>query len=306
MAPYRGRFAPTPSGPLHWGSLLTALVSYLDAKANGGQWFLRIDDLDTARVRPGATDAIMRCLEAHGLGWDGPVTYQSGDPERYQSALRQLHQSGWLYACTCSRKAVAGQRYPGTCSTRQHPEDGAALRIRCPPAAVRFADYFAGPQQVDLTAAFGDFIVKRRDNVVAYQLAAAVDDAAPGITRVVRGGDLLDSTPRQLHVLSALGLAKPEYGHLPILIDDKGVKLSKQLGSAPIVESQAADNLQVLLRWLDLLTPDSRSSSASVVELLNTAIHRWRERVTASGHAPTAFQTLQVPLANLLLDTRKR
>ena len=306
MASYRGRFAPTPSGPLHWGSLLTALVSYLDARAHSGRWSLRIDDLDTARVRPGAADAIMRCLEAHGLHWDGEVHYQSASLDRYQSALEALEHEGWLYACTCSRKAVAGKRYPGTCRDQQRPTPGAALRIRSPSNAVVFVDRFAGPQRFDLAATSGDYILKRRDGIIAYQLAAAVDDATPAITQVVRGRDLLDSTPRQLHVMASLKLEPPGYAHLPVVIDTFGVKLSKHLDDAPITNRTTGENLHRLLTWLDLKPQAANDRLPPVEEQLQHAVRVWRTHYQRSTSAPEPLRQKDLHLSDLLGAPGKR
>jgi glutamyl-Q tRNA(Asp) synthetase len=234
---YIGRFAPSPTGPLHFGSLLAALASYLEARVRGGQWLVRMEDLDPPREEPGAADAILRTLAAYGFAWDGPVVYQSQRGEAFDAALADLRASGWSFDCGCTRKeirAVAeaggfGAVYPGTCREGLPPGKAPRLvRLRAGEGRLAFDDLVQGRFEQDLAAEVGDFPVRRGDGLYAYQLAVVVDDAAQGITHVVRGADLLDSTPRQIFLQRCLGLPTPAYAHIPVAADPRGLKLSKQ------------------------------------------------------------------------------
>ena len=239
---YVGRFAPSPTGPLHFGSLIAALSSWLDARAVRGRWLLRIEDLDAPRTQPGAADQILRALEALGLTWDGPVVYQSLRSELYQSALRDLQRD--TYWCACTRREVAdsslgiaadgAQIYPGTCRSRL-PEGKMprALRVRAS-GSVEFTDRVQGLQRQSLDRDVGDFVLYRADGQFAYQLAVVVDDAEQGVTDVVRGADLLDSTARQIHLQRLLGHATPRYLHVPVVVNSAGEKLSKQTGAQAV------------------------------------------------------------------------
>lgn len=251
--PYRGRFAPSPTGPLHFGSLVTAVGSYLDARANAGEWLLRIEDVDQARTQPGATDAILRTLAALGFEWDGEVLLQSRRRNHYRAALAQLQADDQVYACACSRREIAerspplaidgGLLYPGTCRAGVAPGRPApAWRTRVPARVIVFADRVQGPLQQDLERAVGDFILLRADGQYAYQLAVVVDDAAQGINAVVRGADLVDSTARQIWLQQSLRLPQPSYAHLPVVINAAGEKLSKQ-SRAPAVDATAGSVL---------------------------------------------------------------
>lgn len=252
MRAYTGRFAPSPSGPLHLGSLAAALASYLQARLHRGQWLLRIEDIDPAREPAGAAAAIVECLRAHALHWDGPVSYQSDHHARYDAALLSLRDAGRLYACGCTRgelKARAAQRgnpaYDGHCRTRALPEAGHALRLAlAADCSHNFNDGALGPQREDLRRSCGDFVLRRRDGLYAYQLAVVADDGAQGITEVVRGADLLDNTARQIHLQQALGLPQPRYLHIPLLLDDSGRKLSKQNHAPALLPENALQNLQ--------------------------------------------------------------
>jgi len=280
--PYRGRFAPTPSGPLHFGSLLTALGSYLDAKAQGGEWWLRIDDLDPPRVAPGATDAILRALEAYGLEWDGMVQYQSQRGEAYAAALQSLRAQGAAYACGCTRREIADSnsgrenaaRYPGTCRTGLAGKAARAWRLDTRGAIARIEDRLQGVIEQDLENTSGDFVVQRADGLFAYQLAAVVDDAALGVTDIVRGADLLDSSLRQAYLRQLLGLATPRHLHLPVVVNAVGEKLSKQT-LAPALDLRQPQ--ATLARALVLLqhAPPPELAGAGVAELLQWAIARW-------------------------------
>jgi len=257
---YCGRFAPTPSGPLHFGSLVAAAGSYLEARSRGGLWRLRIDDLDPLRVAPGATGAILRCLEALGFEWDGPIVYQSKRLAAYHASLHRLRTMGVVYPCSCSRREIAetglrgreGSIYPGTCRARTCARRPArALRLNVSGATVEFDDRLLGLQQRQLADTLGDFIVYRADGVYAFHLASAVDDGEHAITDVVRGADLLESSARQIHVLDLLDLPVPRYTHLPVAVDAAGHKLSKQTHASALDASRPASALCATLRFLN-------------------------------------------------------
>lgn len=258
-ASYRGRFAPSPTGPLHFGSLVAAAGSYLDAKAQGGAWLLRMEDLDRPRCPPGAADSILRTLEALGLEWDGPVMYQSRRDDAYHAALERLRQDGRVYGCACSRREIAdsalagidGPVYPGTCRKGLPPGRIArADRVRTAGARIAFDDAIQGRIVHDLEHQVGDFVLKRADGLYAYQLAVVVDDAEQGITDIVRGADLLDSTPRQIWLQQLLGHATPRYAHLPVAVNAAGEKLSKQTLARAIDTSQPLATLNAVLAFL--------------------------------------------------------
>lgn len=255
----RGRFAPSPTGPLHFGSLVAAVGSYLDARANRGEWLVRVDDLDRTRIVPGAADGILRALEALGLAWDGEILYQSKRDEAYRAALDQLKKRDLIYPCSCSRREIAdsaitgidGPVYPGTCRKGLLPGRAAqAERILTPSAKIEFKDAVQGKIAHHLERQIGDFVLKRADGLYAYQLAVVVDDAGQGITDVVRGADLLNSTPRQIYLQQQLGLATPRYAHLPVAVNVVGEKLSKQTLAAPIDASQPVPVLNAALAFL--------------------------------------------------------
>ncbi|HSN19634.1 MAG TPA: tRNA glutamyl-Q(34) synthetase GluQRS, partial [Usitatibacter sp.] len=245
---YHGRFAPSPTGPLHFGSLVAALASWLDARAAAGRWSVRIEDVDSPRSVPGAGDAILRALEACGLEWDGEVARQSARTALYEEALERLRRAGAVYRCRCTRREIAdsairgieGAVYPGTCrGLSLAPDARCAERFRVPAGVVGFDDRVQGPVAQDVARDVGDFVLKRRDGLHAYQLAVVVDDAQQGVTDVVRGADLLASTPRQILLQRALGFATPRYLHFPVAVDARGEKLSKQ-NLAPALEGRAA------------------------------------------------------------------
>ena len=243
LSPYRGRFAPSPTGPLHFGSLVAALGSCLDARHHGGDWLVRIDDLDRQREVLGAADGILRTLDALGFEWDGPILYQSRRTAAYAEALEQLRSSGLLFACACSRSEIAhrgrrgpgGSIYPGTCR-KGIPEGrrARALRVRIGSSSVGFDDRIQGQVHQDLEHEVGDFVLRRADGIHAYQLAVVVDDARQGITQVVRGADLVLSTPRQIYLQQQLQLPTPQYAHLPLVLNAAGRKLSKTEAAAPV------------------------------------------------------------------------
>ena len=250
-ASYRGRFAPSPTGPLHLGSLLAALGSWLLARHHRGEWLVRVEDLDPPREVPGAAAAQLDALSAFGLESDGPVMWQSTRGEAYLAALRQLVVRGHAFACHCSRAdlAATGGIHRG-CVPGAQREDP-AMRFRVPPGTVvAFDDAILGHQQQDVAAEVGDFVVRRADGPWAYQLAVVVDDAAQGITDVVRGADLLDSTARQQLLQRALGLPVPRHAHLPLVVDREGRKLSKSLASMPVDPADPLPGLRAAWRLL--------------------------------------------------------
>jgi glutamyl-Q tRNA(Asp) synthetase len=272
--PGAGRFAPSPTGALHRGSLLTAVASWLDAKSQGLAWLLRFDDLDSARNLPGAEAAICRALEAHALFWDGTFVRQSLRTERYAVALAQLSALGLTYCCTCSRLTLAGTTiYPGTCRSLGLPDEQSAIRFRCHPGMITFEDDYRGRQQIDVAAETGDFVIRRRDRIFSYALATAVDDGDPEITRVVRGRDLLHLTGVQLALIDALGCERPSYAHLPLVVNSTGQKLSKQTRAQPLDDAQALANLRWTLNALG--QPSSETPVRTPSELLSTAVSTW-------------------------------
>lgn len=273
---YVGRFAPTPSGYLHFGSLIAALASYLDARAVGGRWLLRMEDLDPPREMPGAQDAILRTLEAYGFEWDAEMLRQSERLERYNAVIEQLWQEGHAYACNCSRKQLqpfAGP-YPGFCRDAGRARENAAIRLRVPDCEYGFIDRVQGEFCQHLSHDVGDFVIRRRDGLIAYQLAVVLDDAWQGVTDVVRGADLLDSTPRQLYLQDLLGLSRPRYLHVPLIIQPDGHKLGKSYRSPPL---QANEATPVLLRALRALGQPTASELHDALpgEVLAWATPRW-------------------------------
>lgn len=263
---YRGRFAPSPTGPLHFGSLVAAVGSYLDARTQDGAWLLRVEDIDTPRTVPGAADDILRTLERFGFAWDGPVLYQSTRYDAYAAALARLADSGCAYPCACSRREIAdsgtlpgidgGLVYPGTCRTGLPPGRAPrAWRLRVPAEPVAFIDRVQGPVVQQLAEQVGDFVLRRADGLWAYQLAVTVDDEFQGISEIVRGADLLDSTPRQIWLQQRLGYATPAYAHLPVVTNTAGEKLSKQTLAPALDVAEAAGELVAALRFLGQPVP---------------------------------------------------
>jgi len=281
---YRGRFAPSPTGPLHFGSLVAALASYLDARAQGGDWLLRIDDLDRGRCVPGMDTQIVRTLESFGFEWDGEITFQSEHTEAYRSALATLQRQGRIYYCRCSRKQIAvaatqagleGPIYPGTCRTLGLSDGkGLAARIRTDESEIRFEDRLFGEQNQNLARDIGDFVVRRADGYFAYQLAVVVDDYSTGINQVVRGADLLPSTPRQLWLGQLLGFPHPRYLHIPLVFGPDGKKLSKTDQAHPV---NTDDPLPALLdAWRFLCQPSPQPDSLSFQDFWPWAKAHWR------------------------------
>jgi glutamyl-Q tRNA(Asp) synthetase len=275
--PYIGRFAPTPSGALHFGSLMAALASFLDARAAGGQWLLRMEDLDPPREVAGAQDEIRATLEAHGMEWDGPMVRQSERGAQYTAVIERLLAQGLAYHCSCSRKQLEGSngRYPGTCRNAGHGADGAAVRIRVPELYYEFKDRLQGRFGQHLGREVGDFVIRRRDGLCAYQLAVVLDDAWQGVTDVVRGADLLDSTPRQLYLQELLGLPQPRYLHIPLVIQPDGHKLGKSYRSPALQPQQASAALLRALRALGQ-EPPAALTGAPPGELLAWAVAHWQ------------------------------
>jgi glutamyl-Q tRNA(Asp) synthetase len=273
-----GRFAPSPTGPLHSGSLLAAVGSYLDARAIGARWLVRIEDLDTPRVVPGCADEQLRTLEIFGFEWDGEVLYQSTRREAYRAAIAELDAAGRVFRCSCSRKDLVGgedgtHRYPGTCRKGPTKPGAVALRFRVSDGPIHFDDRFRGPRQFDLPS-LGDFVIERRDGLATYQLAVVVDDVFQQITHVVRGADLEASTPWQIDLQRALALPTPSYGHLPLLLEPDGRKLSKSMRAVPIDPDAAARELTSTLTHLSQAPPPDLARS-SVAEVWKWAIANW-------------------------------
>jgi glutamyl-Q tRNA(Asp) synthetase len=287
---YVGRFAPSPTGPLHFGSLVAALASWLDARAAGGRWLVRIEDLDTPRTQAGAADEILRTLEGLGLGWDGPVAYQSHRTARYQAASQRL--SAQTYWCGCTRREIAdsaiglaadgAQIYPGTCrggiAAGKTPR---ALRVRTGGEEIAFVDRLQGAQKQTLDRDIGDFVLLRADGLFSYQLAVVVDDAEQGVTDVVRGADLLGSTARQICLQRLLGYATPRYLHVPAAVNAAGEKLSKQTGAKPLEPARWREDLRAALAFLGQPETDD----------LAQAVRAWNPRLIAARRVQAAARS---------------
>jgi len=274
---YRGRFAPSPSGPLHFGSLVSAVASYLDAKANQGVWLVRMEDIDPPREMTGAADTILQQLERHGLHWDETVLYQSQRSKAYQSVLEELKQADRIYPCQCSRQQI--KEHQGIHNYRCELLDQTtpyALRLSAKkPCQIALHDIFQGNQQQDIQLEVGDMVLYRKDQLFAYQLAVVIDDAFQQITHVIRGSDLLSSTPRQIYLQQQLKLPTPEYGHIPVAVNPNGQKLSKQNHAKSIDNNTAEQNLATAIRWLGLPLPASQTFT-SCDELLTWGISHWQ------------------------------
>ena len=297
---YRGRFAPSPTGPLHAGSLVAALGSWLDARKNGGKWLLRIEDVDTPRCIPGAAQQIQSQLLACGLSWDEEIIYQSQRQVAYQRALGSLNQLKYLYSCACSRQTISNTLaklgietprnqemvYPGTCRPAHllsnpleaYEDPGKALRLALPSGClITFEDLALGPQSQNLSTEVGDFVLRRSDSLFTYQLAVVVDDAEQSITQIVRGQDLLSNTARQIYLQEILGFKRPKYLHLPLVLDEHGEKLSKQTLATQIHtqdEKHALLELRKAAKHLGLKhLPDGEN--VTIAEWLLAATHAW-------------------------------
>ncbi|WP_434033519.1 tRNA glutamyl-Q(34) synthetase GluQRS [Cupriavidus sp. a3] len=290
-AGYRGRFAPSPTGPLHMGSLVTALASWLDARAHGGQWLVRIEDIDMPRCVRGADQDILQTLARLGMTPDEPPVWQSRREAHYAEALRRLDAAGQLYPCGCSRKEIADSLvhvrerhqtlgYPGICRHGLNGKLPRAWRVRVPdgPAAtICFDDRWQGRQCQDLETELGDFVLRRADGLWAYQLAVVVDDGLQGITHIVRGADLLDSTPRQIHLQHLLDLPTPSYLHVPVVVNEIGEKLSKQSGAQAIDTGAPLEALRQAGMNLGLANHEG-----NVRDWLARATEDWRQRMAAA------------------------
>jgi len=270
---YRGRFAPSPTGPLHFGSLVAAMASYLDARAAGGDWLVRMEDVDETRTVAGAADDILSTLEAFGFEWQGEVLVQSRRKDLYGDAIATLRQDGAAFDCGCSRAEIlaAGRRgpegpvYPGTCRDHLPPGKGPrSVRARVDHRPITFVDRIAGRHTQDLAASPGDFVIRRADGYTAYQLAVVVDDAEQAITQVVRGADLLASTPRQIHLQRLLGLATPGYAHLPLVLGPDGRKLSKQDRAHPVKRHEPLAALLAAQRFLGQCPPPEHPATPAL------------------------------------------
>lgn len=292
---YVGRFAPSPTGPLHFGSLLAAAASYLEARHQGGRWLLRMEDIDPPREQAGASDLILDALDRYGFEWDGPVIYQSASDSQHLEAVRHLLEEGLAYHCSCSRKDLAdvprsslGAIYPGTCR-RGATGDETAIRVRTTNDSVSFVDKLQGEQSQDLETESGDFIIRRRDGLVAYHLAVVIDDDLQGVTEVVRGIDLMDSTPRQIWLQRCLGLDQPAYQHIPVVVHADGSKLSKLSGAKGV----RLDTVETgLVATLDALgqSPPTELAGASLAEIWTWAHDHWQID-KLGGHTAISTET---------------
>jgi glutamyl-Q tRNA(Asp) synthetase len=274
---YVGRFAPSPTGDLHFGSLVAALVSYCQAKSNNGLWLVRMEDVDETRVVDGADREILNTLLAFGMESDLPIVYQT-HPDRqaaYQSALLHLQQQGLTYPCTCTRAMLKGHEvYPGTCRDISADTDQLhSIRVKVPDDEISFVDLIQGPQQQNLKKQCGDFNIKRKDGLFAYQLAVVVDDADQAVTEIVRGMDILDSTPRQIYLNQRLKFKQPGYAHFPVIINQDGNKLSKQNHAKAVSTENAFDTMKVALKLLGQRVPVLKTKSQK--QLLKFAVENW-------------------------------
>jgi glutamyl-Q tRNA(Asp) synthetase len=290
--PYRGRFAPSPTGPLHFGSLVSALASWLDARAHRGAWLVRIEDIDGPRTVPGAAEDILATLERFGMQADEPPVWQSKRLARYQQALEQLKAGGMIYPCGCTRKEIADSllhaharnttlAYPGTCREGLHGKPARAWRLRVPDgdaAIITFEDRWQGTQTQNLATEVGDFVLKRADDQWAYQLAVVVDDADAGITHIVRGADLMDSTARQIYLQRCLGVPTPEYLHVPVVMNEQGEKLSKQNGATALDSNEPLDALSAAARHLGLKL-ESAAAHTTLDGFYAAATVAWAKRM---------------------------
>lgn len=292
--PYRGRFAPSPTGPLHFGSLVAATGSFLEARIRGGQWLLRIEDVDAPRCSPAAANEILLVLDAFGFEWDGELVWQSRRGAAYAAALDRLRVARQVFPCACTRRELADSTlapdgatiYPGTCRDGLPPgREARAWRLRVGDARVAFDDAIQGRIESDLASEAGDFVLLRADGLHAYQLAVVVDDAEAGITDVVRGADLLTSTARQIYLQRCLGFAIPSYAHLPVAVNSAGEKLSKQTLAAPLDVAHPAPALVAALRFLGQ-APPADLALAGVDEVWRWALANWRLDRVPRGPLP--------------------
>lgn len=297
---YRGRFAPSPTGPLHFGSLVAAVGSYLSARQAGGEWLLRIEDLDTPREVPGSADQIIATLDALGFEWTGSILRQSSRREAYEAATQQLLDAGLAFHCSCTRSELqAAQihtsarlldtdelRYPGWCRNGPRaPNRETAVRLFVTRGETEIQDLLQGRLTVDVSAEVGDFVIRRRDRLHAYQLAVVVDDAFQGVSAVVRGADLLNSAPRQVILQRMLSLPSPDYAHLPVATDVNGIKLSKSAGAAAIDMARSTEEVWRALEFLQQ-EPPPQLRRAGLAALWEWAIQHWQiQRLNGQRHA---------------------
>lgn len=278
---YVGRFAPSPTGPLHFGSLVAAAASFLQARVNHGRWLLRVEDIDPPREQPGAAQAIIDALRRYGFAWDGNVRFQSDSRAEHNAALSALIAKNLAYPCSCSRTDLAdalqgelGSIYPGTCRERRIQGES-AIRLRTNDSPIEFDDALQGRITQRLESESGDFVIRRRDGFIAYHLAVVVDDETQGVTEVVRGIDLMDSTPRQIWLQRVLGFRTPCYAHIPIITNSKGEKLSKSTGAAAISNEDIGTTLVEALRYLQLSPPD-KLIRERVQNIWSWALENWQ------------------------------
>lgn len=280
--PYIGRFAPSPTGELHFGSLVTALASYLDARHNQGLWLLRIEDLDPPRESRRAPKEIMAQLRSCGLEWDREVIYQSSRRASYHAHLQQLSEKEACYPCTCIRKKTP-KVYPGLCRTNTFESsiEPFAIRLRMDDSQIEFRDFFYGFRSYNCRTEIGDFIIRRKDGLIAYQLAVITDDALQGVTHIIRGSDLLACTAKQIFLAKKLTLAIPSYGHIPVVVNKQGQKLSKQSHAKPIDKNSPLYMLRLALRALG---QDPQKHATNTRELLTNAINDWGRHLVPETH----------------------
>lgn len=276
MQAYVGRFAPSPSGPLHFGSLVCALVSFLHARQANGRWLVRIEDVDTTRVQDGADKVILSQLLAHGMRWDGEIIYQTDRQHAYQSALNTLHKQQLVYACTCTRQAIKskGRYYAGTCRHMHLPWENNAIRVINTNQNTHFDDMHLGRVQVDPLFCSEDLSIRRKDGLFAYNLAVVVDDIEQNVSSIVRGADLIETTVQQQHIYSLLGKTSPKYFHLPVICTKSGQKLSKQNHAAAIDKGQASKNLINAFAAIGL-SCQSLTEKMTTEELIHWALSHW-------------------------------
>ena len=270
---YIGRFAPTTSGPLHLGSLLTAVASYLDAKAHNGSWLLRFDNIDVPRNSPHSVDIVLKTLEAHHLHWDGMISYQTDHQEFYDEAINDLHQQGLLFYCTCTRSELRNKPiYPGKCRSQHHkPSHLASTRVRVDNRIIQFNDHIQGMTGGSISEIVGDFNVRRKEGIISYPLAVVVDDQQTGVSNIVRGSDLLENTLAQLFLIKVLGYEKPQFAHIPVINQRDQIKLSKRDKAIAIDNRFAHLNLSTSLQLLGLNPP----LDVDIGSMLNWAIDQW-------------------------------
>ncbi|CAH0992254.1 Glutamyl-Q tRNA(Asp) synthetase [Sinobacterium norvegicum] len=275
IPPYVGRFAPSPTGPLHMGSLISALASFLDARAHQGEWLIRVEDIDPPREIAGASENIIASLSAHGLHSDRPILFQHSRLDAYQAALQTLQRQQLCFRCQCSRTQLKGSDiYPGHCRYRTIDDSIAtATRLLVDQQPVSYCDRIQGPRQQNLAAQLGDFVIARKDGLISYQLAVVVDDAFQGVTHIVRGADLLESTERQIYLGKMLDYPSIDYAHLPVLTNEAGQKLSKQTFAPSLDSGQIINNLLFALSFLNQTLPERPPKT--VEQLLEFAIQHW-------------------------------